>query len=44
MGDPTSPAASTKNERTHSVAGRICSKYRACMKPEKTERLTLGYY
>jgi len=38
------PAASTENERMHSVAGRICSKYRACMKPSQTERLTLGYY
>ena len=38
------PAASTKNERMHSVSGRICSKFRACMKPSTLEHLTLGYY
>jgi len=32
------------SERMHSPAGRIMSKFRASMKPQKTERLTLGYF
>lgn len=38
------PAASTKNERVHSVSGRICCKFRAAMKAASVEELTLGYY
>ena len=40
----TPPAAATANERSHSVAGRICSKMRAALKETKLERLTLAYY
>ena len=32
------------SERMHSPAGRIMSKYRASMKPQKAEQLTLGYF
>ena len=32
------------NERMHSPAGRITEKYRASMKPDTVERLTLGYF
>ncbi len=38
------PAASTLNERMHSVAGRIVSKMRSSMKPDSIERLTLAFY
>ena len=38
------PASSTKSEHMHSVAGHICCKCRVCVKPSRTERLTLGYY
>ena len=31
------------NERTHSVAGRIMSRFRSSMKAETLERLTLAY-
>ena len=32
------------SERMHSPAGRISSKFRASMLPDKTERLTLAYF
>lgn len=35
--------AATKNERLHTVSGRIRPKYRASMKPNSVEMLTLGY-
>ena len=38
------PASSTKNERMHSVAGRICCKFRSAMKAASIEQQTLGYY
>jgi hypothetical protein len=38
------PAASNKNERLHSVAGRICCKFRSAMKAASVEQQTLGYY
>ena len=40
----TAPAASTSNERVHSVTGRILSKYRSSMKPDNLNRCTMGYY
>ena len=38
------PAASTLNERMHSVSGRIASKLRSTLKPDSIERLTLAFY
>ena len=37
------PATSTECERLHSVTGRILARFRKCMKPEQTERLTMAY-
>ena len=40
----TAPAASTDNERAHSVAGRIMSKMRSSMSGDSLDRNLLGYY
>jgi len=39
-----SKASSCSNERTHSVAGRICSKLRGSLQPSSIEKLTLAYH
>ena len=38
------PAASTDNERSHSVAGRIMSKTRCSMSSDSLDRNLMGYY
>ena len=40
----TAPAASTDNERSHSVAGRIMSKARCSMSGDTLDRNLMGYY